>query len=116
MVTHDGFSYEQAVEDEQADRIRPTRKSAGRGPRAARNIDRASEEALTDLTYASRIEPTGELRICFEKLYGAVTGVWHYERNPRRSKGAGIPTGPSLQCSAENTRAEGQRTGQSVGA
>ena len=95
MVAHDRFSHEQAVEDEQADRVRPARKRAGRGPRAARNIDRASEEALTDLTYASRIEPASELRICFEKLYGAVTGVWHYERNPRRSKGAGIPTGPT---------------------
>ena len=95
MVAHDGFSHEQAVEDEQADGIGPTRKCTGWGPWAARNIDRASEEALTDLTYASRIEPAGELRICFEKLYGAVTGVWHYERNPRRSKGAGIPTGPT---------------------
>ena len=94
MVAHDRFSHEQAVEDEQTDRIRPTRKCTGRGPRTARYIDRASEEALTDLTYASRIEPARELRICFEKLYGAVTGVWHYERNPCRSKGAGIPTGP----------------------
>ena len=95
MVAHDRFSHEQPVEDEQADRVRPARKSASRGPRAARNVDRASEEALTDLAYAARIEPARELWICFEKLYGAVTGVWHYERNPRRSKGAGIPTGPT---------------------
>ena len=69
VIADDRLPHQQAVEHEQTDRVRPAGKRTGGRPRAARNVDRAREQALADLTHAARVEPTRELGVCLEELY-----------------------------------------------
>jgi hypothetical protein len=92
VVSDDRLADEQAVQHQQSDRVRSARKRTRRRPRTTGHIDRAREQPLTDLADTPRVETTSEVGVCFEKLYGAVTGVWHYERIPRLG-GAGAPAG-----------------------
>ena len=68
MVADDRLAHEQAVEHEQADRVRAAGQCPGGRPRPARHVYRAGEQPLADLADATRIEPSSEVGICVQKL------------------------------------------------